>query len=706
MALNEPASTGAAGKDERAEAPSKNEKAEPKKAARDEAPAASATSAAAASAAADSAGAKSTSAASGASGGADGAAPAERARDRLGPWLVPAYFAGLVLVFCGERVLSSFDALRYALTGLGLAVAVASTALRFVAASGPAAEGDERRVADRTLALFAALGLLAIGIYFTTTDTGKELLGIAKAAPATRARFEGAVTVAWVALLVVSVVPLAFGERAFAPMRRAERIEARRVRAAIASGLTLALAATYTALATYAVGELEVKVDFSYFRTARPSDSTRNVAASLSEPVKVLAFFPRLNDVGTEVEGYLRDLASSAPKLEVEIHDRLLVPAIAKEAKVTTDGVVVLLRGGSRETLTIGADMKTAATKLKSLDGDFQKALLKSMRAQRTAYLTVGHGELNETSSGPAASEGRTAKGLRKILESQNYLVKDLGLAQGLGNEIPADAYLVAMVGPSQAPLPEEVAAIRRFAERGGKLLLALDPDAKADLAPLAEALELTWQPAVLANDKTYIRRRFNPSDRTILVTNRFSSHASVSTLSRNSARAPVVFPGAAALDKKPNAAAKIDFTVRSLGETFGDVDGDFEFDKDEEKRSVYNLAAAVTRTPEGAEGGDDKGAKGPNELRAFVLGDADALSDAALANEPNILLLVDALRWLGGEESWSGAIATTEDVRIEHTKEKDAIWFYATIFGAPAIVLGLGLAFVRRTRRPRGRSA
>ena len=58
---------------------------------------------------------------------------------------------------------------------------------------------------------------------------------------------------------------------------------------------------------------------------------------------------------------------------------------------------------------------------------------------------------------------------------------------------------------------------------------------------------------------------------------------------------------------------------------------------------------------------------------------------------------LVDAMRWLVGEESFSGQVNNEEDVRIEHTKQQDLAWFYSTIFGVPALVLGVGLFFRRR---------
>jgi hypothetical protein len=70
-----------------------------------------------------------------------------------------------------------------------------------------------------------------------------------------------------------------------------------------------------------------------------------------------------------------------------------------------------------------------------------------------------------------------------------------------------------------------------------------------------------------------------------------------------------------------------------------------------------------------------------------------------------NRVLLLDAVRWLIGEESFAGEVSSEEDVRIEHTKEKDVYWFYSTILGAPALVLGLGLLFGRKSRSAGGRA-
>jgi hypothetical protein len=623
---------------------------------------------------------------------------------KLLPWLGPVYVVSLALVFVGERMLGTMEGARTVFSGLGLVGALGSTALRVLLASRE--KDAPRRSIERMLTLFQTLGVIALGIYFaTSTDGGRSLIGLADAAPDKRARVTGAATVAWLSLVVVSVVPLVFGEIALAPMRRAPRVEVRRVRAATLAGVTLAFAVAYSALFTFTAGELDVKADYSYFRTARPSESTKKIVSSAPDAVEVRAFFPPLNDVGAEVDGYLADIARSAPNFKYAFYDRLMSPALAKDNKVTQDAVLVILRGASRETLILDKEMSKAATKLKTLDADFQKALLKAMKEQRTVYFTVGHGELNET-GGQQAAEGRTGKLLRRLLEGQNYGVKDLGLPQGLANEVPKDASAVMVLGPTAAFAPEEVSSLARYAERGGKLVIALDPDAKADLGPLADLADLTFKPTVIATtDQFFVPRRRNPSDKANLVSNRFSSHASVSTLSKVSARAAVIVPVAGSLDKKQGSEAKVDFVLRSSAGAFADENGNFELDGNE-KKNTFNLAAAVTKPIKEGTPDADK-VKGPAEMRAFVLADADSLSDAALGfAETNQILAVDALRWLGGDESFAGDISSPEDVRIQHTKEKDTNWFYGTIIGAPSLLLGIGILVTRRARRASGRRA
>jgi len=675
-------------------------------------------------------------------------------------WLLPLYLGGLALVLMGERVLSGLEKGAGVVTALGVLSVVLATALRF---SPKFRSQGERANIERLLAQLSVLGVLALCIYYVTTNSGADRFGLSKLTAEKRDHAVELLRVLWVSLLTLAVVPQIFAETALRPMRRAERPEARRVKAAAVAGGSLAMVVVYGSLLVYASGGIQKKWDYSYFKTSRPGESTLKIAKSLTEPIRVVAFFPDVNEVRGEVESYLKELGAAAPKLKVEVRDRLLAPKLAKELRATQDGVIILAKGTVTYTLNIGADLEGARAKLKTLDRDFQEQLLKAVRSHKTVYFTVGHGEINDGSKGE--DQGRTANIAKLLLQKQNVTVKDLGLGQGLGSDVPADADAVVVLGPSDSFSAQEIASLQRFADRGGHMLLALDPESQSGmnlvnsaeaeaaappapsaapalsaapkagkaapagsaaktpppppvpatpapphLAALAGIVGLTYSPDLLTNETTHISVRSNDSDRTRLQVTSFSSHASVSTLSRNAGRAAIVVFGSGSLDKPQAMSGKVDFTVRSPSGTFNDANHNFRFDKDTEKTAVYNIAAAVTRPvvgapPEPAPKPDDKGKDKdkdkkpePKEMRAFVSADVDAFSDLVLTNVVgNQVLFVDAMRWLVGEESYSGQTNSEEDLHIEHTKQQDLAWFYSTIFGVPAVVLGIGLLIRRR---------
>jgi hypothetical protein len=568
----------------------------------------------------------------------------------------------------------------------------------------------------------------------------------------TREHWETVLQIAWVILLLVSVTPMLFAEVALASMRSSPHVELRRVRAAATSGLALSLAVAYCSLFVYAAGQTEAQADFSYFKTSEPGDSTRKMVESFDAPLKITAFFPDVSDVRHEVAGYLTQLTQGVPDVELQVVDRYLEPKLAKDMKVFSDGTIVFAKGDTTRTLTVGADMKTARPKLKTLDRDVQEQLYQLVRSRRTAYLTVGHGELNGATQ-QEKSQGRGAEILETLLRKQNYQVRPLGLSQGLGKDVPDDAEMVFVLGPTAPFAPEEIEALTRYAARGGHIFMALDSDSVVDegvepsaqakpgaggntpvaattgegskpsaaattetpgdrgMEALAKAVGLTYSPSLLANESHYVQRRANESDKALLITNRFSSHASVSTLSRNQARAAIIMPRSGSLSAMPDGGdIKVDIALRAMTGTFNDLNKNYRFDKDSEKQDSYGLVAAVSRpvkageqaaTPPADKKDNKKGDSGQKEMRAFVMADADAISDLILSNfGPNRMLLLDAVRWLGGEESFVGEINDEEDVRIEHSKQKDLAWFYSTIFGAPVLVLGVGLAISRRGRR------
>ncbi|CAM4324944.1 ABC transporter [Corallococcus sp. ZKHCc1 1396] len=601
-----------------------------------------------------------------------------------------AFVSGLVAVFLAERVLGVGSG-RVALAALGTAVAVGATGWRGVRmlAAPPA-----RRPAERWVLALYGVGLAALVLYFLQGDVGTALFGapLSRSAP----RLAGVLAVLFPALLVCSLLPLALVEAALMAMARAPVPETGRVRSALFSGLGMAFVGVFAFAATYVATKADATWDLSYFRTARPGEATRKLVLGLNEPLQVTLFFPPANEVGEAVRQYFRDLEPQSPLLGVEALDQAVEPARGKALGVSNNGSVVLSRGDRKEVLTLGMDLERARGQLQRLDAEVQRRMLSVAKPRRIVYLTGGHGERADTRPVPGEAARPSVSQFKELLRSQNVDVRTLTVAEGLGTEVPRDAAMVVVLGPTGELRPEEVTALHEYWAQGGRLWIGLEPDG-AGLESLLKPLGLRSLRVPLANDRVYFRTARQVSDRGNLGTASFSSHPSVTSLSALGSQAAVAFPGAVALElvSPPVAGVKLDTSVRAHAETFADLNGDFEPQAGEVTRA-WPLVVAVERPAAG---------EGKPAPRAVVLADADALGDGILGNVGNAYLAVDTLRWLSGEEALSGVTTSEEDVPLQHTRAQDVAWFYATVFLAPVVVLAVGFFVTRRRGRRAPRS-
>jgi hypothetical protein len=440
--------------------------------------------------------------------------------------------------------------------------------------------------------------------------------------------------------------------------------------------------------------ERDVKVDLAYFRTAKAGENTRQLVHALDKPVHVYMFFPPANDVREEVESYFADLTRESKQLIVEQYDHALHPAKARELGVSGNGVIVIGRDALKEQISIPLQLEQARNQLKVLDQEVNKRIVGVSRPNRVAYFTRGHDERGFAPANDTDRRG-TVRVLKDLLTDMNFEPKELGLAQGLGADVPADAAVVLILGPRKAFFKEEMDALLRYLDRKGRLLIALDPDSGDVANDLLAALSLKYNPVTLANDQMFVGMTHQDSDRANIATASYSSHASVSTVGRMGTQGAAVFLGAGYLQKADKGApgiVNVDFTVHALPTTWNDLNGNFQFDSGgKEVRMAYELAAAVAKRNASAIAVED-------ESRAVVLADSDALTDFLLQRSPGCRYLAyDALRWLGGEAQITGAINNEEDVAILHTRRQDQAWFYTSIFVVPALVIGVGVLMTRR---------
>jgi hypothetical protein len=589
---------------------------------------------------------------------------------------------GMLLVFVGERAIGAGGA-RGVASIAGLVLVVVAMAARWRRAVGA---GTDRQLTERLLLRLYGLALLAVVLYFVQSDlpTLRGGLPLEHSSP----KLATALAALWPALWIVAAWPIALIEMAYAQMLRAPRLETGRIKDAMYSGLGVGFAVIFAFTIVYVSAERDHKFDLAYFRTARPGEVVRKIVRTLDAPIEIAAFFPEGNEVREEVDNYLSDLAKESGQLTVTHYDFDIDPLKAKEYGVSANGTIAFVRGKRHELLGIPLQLESARNALKTLDKEVQQRFMIIVKQTKAAFFTVGHGERTWEPVATTTDKRPGLLKLREMMQDQSYDIREFGASDGLIENVPKDATAVFILGPQRPFLPDESAAINRYVANGGRLLVALDPENHVDLHEILDPLQVEYHAVMLANDQVYARRTHTDADRTNIVTATFSSHPSVTTLLRLGTRAPVVLPGTGWIDAKRGRPVdiQVDSPIKAHYATWADTNGNFQFDPGETRRA-WEVAAAVSK----------------GQSRAFILGDSDCFTDEAIVMPGNELLTLDVVHWLMGDEAYQGLVSSEMDLPVTHTRKQDVVWFYSTIFVAPALVLGIGYMTTKKRRRKAG---
>ena len=285
--------------------------------------------------------------------------------------------------------------------------------------------------------------------------------------------------------LAVSSLPILFAERALLPHapRRAHRRPARAVGRSRA-GSRSASRPAYGALFTYAAGELDSKADFSYFRTARPSESTKNIVKAWPSRSRSSHLLPSAQRRGREVGIYLKELGRASPKFVTRRTTGCSSRRSPRTPRSPRTASSCSRAGRSRETLNLGVEMKRPAQAedaRRRFPEDPAQGLARDAHSR-----TSPSGTARSTSRDDA--EGRTANGVRKLFEIAELRGQGPRARPGPRHRDPQRRHHrggARSCAPAPARGGRHPQEIRRSA--AGTCLLALDPDAKVDLDPLAD---------------------------------------------------------------------------------------------------------------------------------------------------------------------------------------------------------------------------
>ncbi|PHX90610.1 MAG: hypothetical protein CK534_04955 [Nitrospirae bacterium] len=280
--------------------------------------------------------------------------------------------------------------------------------------------------------------------------------------------------------------------------------------------LMILLFVSILAIVNFLAARHSIRWDLSENQNFSLAPQTYRVLRNLPREVLVTVF-TREKDPGYQsYKERLDSYRQASPKITVEFVDPERQPKIAQNYGINRTDTAVFESAGHTVRVTSPSEVELTGALIR-VTQDRQKQVL----------FLEGHGE--------PSLDDRERTGLsvaKDILLKQGYNVGTLSLLKEAA--VPDQTAILVVAGPRRPVTTEEQERIHTYVEKGGHLLLLIDPDTQAGLNPLLTQWGLGVGPGVLVD----LQDRLAQGDLTSLLVRTFTEHEITQDLS-----AAVLFP-------------------------------------------------------------------------------------------------------------------------------------------------------------------
>jgi ABC-type uncharacterized transport system involved in gliding motility auxiliary subunit len=416
------------------------------------------------------------------------------------------------------------------------------------------------------------------------------------------------------------------------------------------------------------------------------SDQTRKIVTGLTKPVQVTVF--ARTEEFERFRARLEEYQYLSTQVKVEYIDPEKRPSMADALKESALGTVVMQYEGRVQ--RVSSDQEQ----------DLTNGLVKLLQqTQPKVYFVQGHGERDI-----AGSAGDGYSGIADRLKADNFAAEPLVLLQ---QDVPADASVIVLAGPKSDLLEPEVAKLKAYLGKGGKLLALVDPPQNADAPPLANVLALLkeWSIDVGTDAVLDPMSRLRGAQPDVPVAARYPYHAITNTFElltaypyARSVKAadgpPAGRTVTAFVESGRNSWAESDLKTLT---TKGEARPDFE---QGDVQGPVSLAVAVnapvdsaTPAPPPADGKEAETNPSKPETRIVVVGDSDFVANSIAATAGNTDMFLNIVNWLAQQENMIAVRPRNpEDRRISLTAGQDSMIFWFTLVILPGLIFLAGI--------------
>ncbi len=483
-------------------------------------------------------------------------------------------------------------------------------------------------------------------------------------------------------------------------IRRSTR---RRIAFGMNTGMALLLALALTIMLNYLAHRHYWRQDVSRARFYSLSDKTLSLLHSITSQVDVVVFFQADHPAGEDVANLLKEYQYANANIRVERvdpnRDIGRAEALVRQYELTQANLVIFALDGRTKFVNaedlIDVDYSALAQGGQAQPSAFRGEQIFSSALQDLAqskapvvYFIRGHGEREITDRDPYTGYSSIAQDLRR----DNVIVRDLLLAEA--RQIPADANLLVLPGPTKNLAAQEIELLRSWLDNNGRMAILLDTGPTAGLTEMLEQWNIRLQDDVVVDPtRTLSGLDLFVNDYGIHpITRNLYKVTSVFYLPRSVEPVPPPSGGTPAADRP-----RVTALVRSSPESWAESDLEqkpMKFDPMHDRRGPISIAVAAER---GATADLNMNIR-PERL--VVFGDTDFLSNGALSGG-NADLFLSAINWLlDREELMAISPKPIDDTRLVMTQAQVSSVFWIVVVIVPGLfaLLGMGIWWQRRT--------
>lgn len=215
------------------------------------------------------------------------------------------------------------------------------------------------------------------------------------------------------------------------------------------------------------------------------SDQSLKLIESLDSDVEVKVFYKGADALNQRqvIRQAFAVYQESSPKFKVRYIDSYAENMLAQE-------YLAQLIDRDQESAFVFVEYDGRRIRVEAPFGEEQitSAIVKATRrGEKKIYFLTGHGERDLSSQDQSGLYA-----FQEEMKSASYTIEALSLLDKA--EVPEDAALLAIIGPKQPYLDNELTVLRKYLEKGGKLFVAVDPGEKHNISSLLRSIGIDFK--------------------------------------------------------------------------------------------------------------------------------------------------------------------------------------------------------------------